>query len=91
MLPMSREAHITSLAVQVRPARLAAVAAAIAALPEAEVFAQAPEGKLVVVLETSTDGDVMDRLGVIRDLDGVLAAHLVFHRILDDTALEATP
>jgi nitrate reductase NapD len=87
---MGRELHITSLAVQVRPDRLAEVIGAIDRLEGAEVHARAPEGKLVVVIETGSDGEVMQCLGVIRDLDGVLAAHLVFHRILD-AALEAIP
>jgi nitrate reductase NapD len=84
---MIREMHITSIGVQVRPEHLTRVAAAIDELEGAEVHARSSEGKLVIVLETESDAQVMDRLGAIRDLDGVLAAHLVFHRILDDAAL----
>jgi nitrate reductase NapD len=83
---MPRELHLTSLAVQVRPDRLADVASSIASLPGAEIHGQAPEGKLVVVLETADDATVMARLSAIRDLEGVLGAHLVFHRIIEEAA-----
>ena len=37
------------------------------------------EGKLVVTLETATEGEIVERLNRIQTLDGVLAAALVFH------------
>jgi nitrate reductase NapD len=88
---MPAELHVTSLAVHARPQRLAAVAEAIRALPGAELHASSPQGKLVVTLETPGEGEVLARLEVIRALEGVLSAHLVYHGILEGPAEESEP
>jgi len=74
---MTESFHIASLIVQARPERLAAVAAAIEALP-GDVAGSDPAGKLVVVLEAPTERTVVDRIDAIQKLEGVLNALLVY-------------
>ena len=68
---MTGELHISSLVVHARPATLAAVCAAIARLPGAEVHASNRQGKIVVTLETSDEGGVLARLDQIGRMGGV--------------------
>lgn len=70
---------ISSLVVQVRPARLAAVVDAIQTRPDAEIAAMDPVGKLVVVLETATDRGLAEATDALAALPGVLSVALVFH------------
>jgi nitrate reductase NapD len=76
---MPDELHITSLVVHCRPGHAADIAARIAALSNAEVRGGIAEGKLVVLLETTSEQQIVERLNEIQLLDGVLAATLVFH------------
>ena len=55
--------------------------AAIAALDGVEVHGANPQGKIVVTLETASEGGIVDRLAAIRDVAGVLSAVLVFHQV----------
>jgi len=73
--------EIASFLLQVRPDRLAAAEAAIAAIPGAEVFQRDPRGKLVVVLEAEDGaliGETLTRLSLMPE---VLSASLVYHAI----------
>jgi periplasmic nitrate reductase NapD len=72
------ELHIAGLVVHAAPARAARAAQAIAALPGAEVHAQAANGKLVVTLETATSEAMSERIDRLRHIDGVLSAALVY-------------
>ena len=78
---MTDELHISSLVVHARPERLVAVCAAIARLPGAEVHASNDQGKIVVTLETSNEGDVLTRLDQIGRMGGVMSAALVYHHV----------
>ena len=62
---MTDELHISSLVVHAKPTTLAAVCAAIVRLPGAEIHASNDQGKIVVTLETSSEGDVLARLDQI--------------------------
>jgi nitrate reductase NapD len=73
--------HISSLVVHVRPDRCAAVRVAIAKLAGAEVHAGTEDGKLVVVLETSSEAETLDRIDAINDMQGTIAASLIYHEI----------
>jgi periplasmic nitrate reductase NapD len=55
------------------------VRAAVAALDGVEVHGASPQGKIVVTLETASEGDIVERLAAIRELAGVLSTVLVFH------------
>jgi periplasmic nitrate reductase NapD len=76
---MPDEIHISSFVVHAYPQALDAVAAAIAAMPGAELHARSPEGKLVVTLESASESAIVGCLERIGSLQGVLAATLVYH------------
>lgn len=72
-------AEIASILVQARPDRLDAVSQAIEALPNTQIYARDPRGKLVVVIEASDVGTIGSTLNTISLLPNVLTAALVFH------------
>ena len=78
---MSAEVHISSLLVHCRAGRLATIAAAIDDIPEAEVQARDPSGKLIVTLETASEAALRDRLDAIGGYTGVLSTSLVYHQV----------
>jgi nitrate reductase NapD len=78
MLP--DEVHISSLIVQAMPDTMPAVTASISAMPGLEVHAVS-EGKMVVVLETADEGEIVARLSEINLLDGVMSVNLVYHQV----------
>ena len=73
--------EIASILVQARPERLAQVEAVICALRGCEIHGRDPKGKLVVVVDSRSDGAIGDTLNRISMTDGVLSAALVFHAI----------
>lgn len=75
---MPEEVHISSLVVHAAPARLSEVEHAIAAMPGARVHASAPNGKLVVTLDTAGADEMADRVVTIQRAPGVLCASLVY-------------
>lgn len=77
---MAEELHISSLIVHGRPADLADIRAAVAAMCGVEVHA-AEAGKIIVTLETANEQEIIDRITTISLLDGVLSAVLVFHQV----------
>jgi periplasmic nitrate reductase NapD len=74
------EFHVSSLVVHCRKENAADVAATLRAMDGMEVHGGVPEGKLVVTLETGTEGEIVERLNQVQVLGGVLAATLVFHQ-----------
>jgi nitrate reductase NapD len=83
------ELHISSLVVHARPATLAAVCAAIARLPGADIHASNEQGKIVVTLETSSERDILMRLDQIGRVRGVMSAALVYHHVEASSPTEA--
>ncbi|UFN51632.1 chaperone NapD (plasmid) [Roseomonas sp. OT10] len=77
---MPDEFHVSSLVVHCHRERAAGVAAVLGGMDGVEVHGGVPEGRLVVTLETTTESDIVERLGQVQCLDGVLAANLVFHQ-----------
>jgi periplasmic nitrate reductase NapD len=78
MLPA--EVHIFSLIVQAMPDTMPAVTASVSAMPGLEIHAVS-EGKMVVVLETADEGEIVARLSEINLLDGVMSVNLVYHQV----------
>ena len=78
---MIREFHIASLVVHCRPDRVASLEGTIAALPGADVPASDLAGKLVVILESTSEQTIARQLEEIGALPGVLSATLVFHHV----------
>jgi len=74
----SAELHVASLVVHALPARLDQVAAAIVALPGAEVHGRAASGKLVVTIEAASSAGMMTVVQAIQQTDAVLSATLVY-------------
>ena len=74
------ELHVSGLVVHVRPDRLEAVLAALAKMPGVETHGVSAAGKVVVTLETDHEQDIVQCLGAIGELPGVLSAALVSHR-----------
>lgn len=70
---------ISSMIVQMRPGDVAAISAQIRALPGVEIHGPATNGKLVVVVETPSDGALAACMTQINGLPGVLGVNLVFH------------
>ena len=68
---------ISSAVVAVVPDRLAAVARQIAGMDGSEVCA-CENGRIVVVIEASSSDELSARLTDIGNLDGVVAANMVF-------------
>lgn len=73
-----QKAEIVSLIVNAFPDHLESVAAEIAAIPGAEVHAQDPRGKLIVVLEAPTQGEIGTMANAISGIPHVLSAAMVF-------------
>lgn len=75
-----REAHLSSLVVHARPESHGAVRAAIAALPGAEIHAEA-ECRFVLTLETESEDQIVEALRHLDGVPGVMSTALVFHHI----------
>ncbi len=72
-------AEIASVLVHVRPEQMDRAARAIAMLKGAEIYTSSPQGKLVVVIEAATVGEIGATLNIISSMPHVLTAALVFH------------
>ncbi len=72
--------HISSLVVHCRPDVIGVVIPAIEALPEASVPQHSEEGKLVVLLETVSEGAIMQRISSLEAIPGVISVALVYHQ-----------
>ena len=72
--------HVSSLLLRARPERLAAVAARISRLPVAEVAMTDPSGKIVVVLETRDEHEIVAAMNAMHAIDGVVSVALVYHQ-----------
>ena len=75
------EVHISSFIVHARPEHLTDLKRGIEAFPGAEIRAQSDCGKLVVVLESSTQNHITDTLEKIAALPQVLNTALVYHQV----------
>jgi nitrate reductase NapD len=81
---MLNEVHISSLIVHVQPEHLEKTKSSILDFPNAEIYGESEEGKIVVVLETENQGFITDVIDQINDLPNVLNTALVFHQIETD-------
>jgi nitrate reductase NapD len=79
---MDDSLHIASLLVHCRPEQLPAVRTNLALLPGLELHQHSPQGKLVVVLETEHEQQILDTIEQIQNLPGVLNAVLIYHELL---------
>jgi nitrate reductase NapD len=75
---MSEELHVAGIVVHVYLARLEHVAGALTRLSGAQLHAVAPDGRLVVTLESSSARAVAVCIDAIQRLEGVLSCALVY-------------
>ncbi|WP_095195085.1 chaperone NapD [Pseudomonas sp. Irchel 3A7] len=80
---MDEALHIASLVILARPELLEAVKANLRLLDGVELHQESTAGKLVVVLETTHENQILQRIEQINNLPGVLNAALIYHEILD--------
>jgi len=76
-----QEVHISSMVVHARPEYLADVKNNIEQLPGAEIHGESDNGKLVVVVETESQGYITDIIEKINNFEHVLNTALVYHQI----------
>jgi nitrate reductase NapD len=86
-MPDRRSHHISSAVIIVLPGRADDVVAAITSMKTAEIRAR-DGGRIVVVMEGATSGELGSRLAEIASLSGVISANMVFECIeeLEETA-----
>ena len=89
------EVHISSFIIYCTPNAMQSVRAKVNSFPTTEIYAESPEGKFVVVMETENQGFITTTIDEINDLPEVLNTALVYHQIetdLDnfDTDIHAT-
>ncbi len=76
-----QEVLISSMVVLARPDHVQTVKNNIEQLPGTEVHGEADSGKLVVVLETQSQGYITDIIEKINNFEYVLGTALVYHQI----------
>lgn len=70
--------NISSLIVRSRPEALVRVRRALEALSGVEIHTVTEDGRIVLTLEDSDTGSAADAFVKIHDVDGVLAASMVY-------------
>ncbi len=78
---MNSEWHISSLLVHARAGALDQARHGIDTMPHAEVRISDGKGRLVVLIETPSEGETLACLRRIEELPGVLSAALVYHEV----------
>jgi periplasmic nitrate reductase NapD len=82
------EVHIASCVAYTRPEATAAIARSIEGTRLAEVPKTDDKGRMVVLIEGPNAGHVLDAIDAIRALDGVLAVHLAYQHIEDESEMQ---
>ncbi|MCK5818247.1 MAG: chaperone NapD [Psychromonas sp.] len=73
------ELHVSSLIVHINRNKADSIKASINLLVGAQVIIISPEGKAIVVLEASNQGQIMEVIDQINEFDGVINIGLVYH------------
>ena len=81
--------NISSIIVHAKPTELASVRGSLEQIPGVEIHAVTDDGKLVVTIETDTDGETASTFDRINTMDGVMSAAMVFHQYESDPQKEA--
>ena len=74
--------HIASVMAQVRPDCMATVKAWLSTQVGVEVHAENEQGKLVLVVETENERNILNLLDEFAAQPGAISAALVYHEIL---------
>ena len=81
--------NISSIIVHAQPTQLQSVRGNLEQIPGVEIHAVTDDGKLVVTIETETDGETAGTFDRINTMDGVMSAAMVFHQFESDPQKEA--
>ncbi|MBE7423554.1 MAG: chaperone NapD [Zoogloeaceae bacterium] len=81
--------NISSIIVHAKPTELASVRGQLERIPGVEIHAATDDGRLVVTIETDTDGETAGTFDRINLMDGVMSAAMVFHQFESDPQKEA--
>lgn len=81
----AKELHISSLIVHVKPEKSTNLKDCISSLDGAELITLTEQGKGIVVIEASNQGEIMQCIDQINDLDGVMHTGLVYHEFEEST------
>ena len=76
--------HVSSFIVHVSPGVQDSIYQELTHIPHAEVHGGEPAGKLIVVMESEHEHQILDAINHIQTLDGVISATLVYHHIDDE-------
>lgn len=79
-----RRVNISSIIVHPRPGEAEAVRSRLTALPGVEVHAVGEDGRMVITVETESDGAMADAFASIHTTDGVMSAAMVYHQTESD-------
>ena len=82
------EIHIASCVAFARPQAVEGVMRAIAATGLAEVARHDDRGRMVILIERPSSGQVLDVIDAVRALDGVLAVHLAYRHAEPESDLQ---
>lgn len=82
------QVHITSCVAYARPEAVAGIVRAILATSLAEVPHHDGRGRMVVLIEKRSTGEVLDVIDAIRALDGVLAVHMAYQHAEEESELQ---
>jgi nitrate reductase NapD len=81
--------NISSVILGVQPADAECVRRDLQALDGVEVHAVAEDGRMIVSIESASEGATVDTFEQMRQLPGVLSASLVYHQFESDPDEEA--
>ncbi len=88
-MQVSTGVNISSVIVGALPADAGQVAAQLRQLAGVEVHVVADDGRMIVSIESASEGATVSTFEAIRQLPGVLSASLVFHQYESDPEEEA--
>jgi nitrate reductase NapD len=88
-MKVSSGINISSVILGVLPTDADPVAAQLRVLPGVEVHAVAEDGRMIVSIESVSEGATVDTFEAMRGLPGVLSASLVYHQYESEPDEEA--
>lgn len=88
-MQVSTGVNISSVILGALPATAEQVAAQLRQLAGVEVHVVADDGRMIVSIESTSEGATVSTFEAIRQLPGVLSASLVFHQYESDPDEEA--
>lgn len=80
--------HIASCVARVRPESLGTVIAPIEALINGPISARDPIGKLIIVIEGSSTGALLEQMDRIRSVPGVLNIEMVYQHAEEESIMK---